>query len=33
MDPEYATGQINSRILEPLLKRFCRLILAPSRKS
>ena len=33
MDPEYATGQINSRILEPLLKRFCRLTLAPSRKS
>ena len=33
MDPEYVTGQINSRILELLLRRFCRLIFAPSRKS
>ena len=30
MDPEYITGQINSRILELLLGRFCRLIFAPS---
>ena len=33
MDPEYVAGQINSRILELLLRRFCRLIFAPSRKS
>ena len=33
MDPEYVTGEINSRILEVLLRRFCRLIFAPSRKS
>ena len=33
MDPEYVTGQINSRILELLLRRFCRMIFAPSRKS
>ena len=33
MDPEYVTGKINSRILELLLRRFCRLIFAPSRKS
>ena len=33
MDPEYVTGQINSRILELLLRQFCRLIFAPSRKS
>ena len=26
MDPEYVTGQINSRILELLLRRFCCLI-------
>ena len=30
MDPEYVTGQINSRILELLLRRFCRLIFKPS---
>ena len=30
MDPEYVTGQINSRILELLLRRFCCLIFAPS---
>ena len=33
MGPEYVTWQINSRILELLLRRFCRLIFAPSRKS
>ena len=33
MDPEYVTGEINSRILEVLLRQFCRLIFAPSRKS
>ena len=33
MDPEYITGQINSLILELLLRRFCRLIYAPSSKS
>ena len=33
MDPEYVAEQIDSRILELLLKRFCRLIFAPSRKS
>ena len=33
MDPEYVTGQINSHIQELLLRRFCRLIFAPSRKS
>ena len=32
MDPEYVIGQINGRILELLLKRFC-LIFAPSQKS
>ena len=32
MDPEYVTGQINSCILEFLLRRFCSLILAPSQK-
>ena len=32
MDPEYVTEQINSRILELILKRFCRLIFAPSGK-
>ena len=32
MDPEYVTGEINSRILEVLLRRFCRLIFVPSRK-
>ena len=32
MDPEYVTGQINSRILELLLRRFCCLIFAPSQK-
>ena len=31
MDPEYVTGQINSRILELLLRQFCCLIFAPSR--
>ena len=30
MDPEYATGQINSRILERLLRKFCCLIFAPN---
>ena len=30
MDPEYVTGQINSRILELLLRRFCCLIFAPN---
>ena len=29
MGPEYATGQINSRILELVLRRFCRLMFAP----
>ena len=33
MDPEYVTGQIDSHTLELLLRRFCRLILAPSWKS
>ena len=33
MDPEYVTEQINSRILELLLRRFCCLIFAPSQKS
>ena len=33
MDPEYVTGEINSRILELLLRQFCRLIFAPSQKS
>ena len=33
MDPEYVTGQINSRILELLLRQFCRLNFAPSQKS
>ena len=33
MDPEYVTGQINSHILELLLRRFCCLIFAPSQKS
>ena len=32
MDPEYVTEQINSCILEFLLRRFCSLILAPSQK-
>ena len=32
MDPEYKTGQINSRILEHLLRQFYCLILQPSRK-
>ena len=29
MDPEYVTGQTNSRILELLLRQFCRFIFAP----
>ena len=29
MDPEYATGKTNSRILELVLRRFCRLMFAP----
>ena len=33
MDPEYVTGQVNSCILELLLRQSCRLIHAPSRKS
>ena len=33
MDPEYVAGQINSRILELLLRRSCPLIFAPSQKS
>ena len=33
MDPEYVTRQINSRILELLLRQFCCLIFAPSQKS
>ena len=33
MDPEYVTEQSNSRILELLLRQFCRLIFAPSQKS
>ena len=32
MDPEYVTGQSNSRILELLLRRFCCLIFALSHK-
>ena len=33
MGPEYVTRQIRSRILELLLRQFCRLIFAQSRKS
>ena len=33
MDPEYVSEQINSRILELLLRQFCCLIFEPSRKS
>ena len=33
IDPEYVTGQINSRILELVLRQFCCLIFAPSEKS
>ena len=33
MDPEYVTRQMNSRILELLLRRFCCLIFALSQKS
>ena len=33
IDPEYVTGYINSRILEFLLRQFCRLISAPYGKS
>ena len=33
MDPGYVTEQINSPILELLLRRFCRLIFAPAQKS
>ena len=32
MNPEYGTGKINSRILGLPLRRFCRLIFAPSQK-
>ena len=31
-DPEYVTGQINSRILELLLRQFCCLIFVSSQK-
>ena len=33
IDPESVTGKINSRTLELLLRRFCRLIFAPYPKS
>ena len=33
MDAKYVTGQINSCILELLLRRFCRLVFALSQKS
>ena len=33
MDPQYVTEQINSRILELLLRRFCCLVFALSQKS
>ena len=33
MGPEHVTGQINSRILEFLLRRFRYLIFVPSQKS
>ena len=33
MDPECVTRKINSRILELLLRQFCRLIFPPSQKS
>ena len=33
MDPEYFIAQINSHILELLLRRFCGLIFASSQKS
>ena len=32
-EPEYVAEQINSHILELLLRQFCCLIFAPSRKS
>ena len=32
MNPECVTGQINSRIMEFLLRQFCRLISAHSQK-
>ena len=32
-NPEYVTGQINSRILQLLLRQFCCLSFAPSHKS
>ena len=33
VDPEYVTGQINSCILELLLRQFCCLIFVPYQKS
>ena len=33
MNPEYVTGQINSRIAKFILRQFCRLISAHSQKS
>ena len=33
MEPEYVIGQINSRILELLLRRFCGLMFVASQKS
>ena len=33
MDPEYVSEQINSRILELLLRQFCCLIFVPSQNS
>ena len=33
MDPDYVTGQINSRILELLLRQFSCMVFAPSQKS
>ena len=34
MDPEYVTGQTNSRILKQLLlRKFCYLIFSPTQKS
>ena len=33
MGPEYVTGQINSRILEFLVRQFCYLVFVQSQKS
>ena len=33
MGTEYVTGKINGLILELILRKFCRLVFTPSRKS